>query len=334
MNLRAAVIGCGWIGSEVADDPLADGVQSHAGAYAACEGATLVGVCDADALRAARAALRWGLVSGHSSIRDLVRETRPEIVSVCTPDATHAEVIGELLGCSGIRAIIAEKPLASDAESAAGLVAAAHRAGVVLAVNYSRRFAHSHVAIRERIASGELGSVQAVLGAYGKGVAHNGTHWFDLARWLVGEIETVTAWEAAGDPTRGGDPNCHVRIEFADGAQGYLTALDERHYTIFEMDVIGSRARVSLRGSGEDITWCDVLPSARYSGYLMLASPTRMVSGFRDVALHLVDDVIDALRGHRAPQCTGADGVAALAVVDAIHRSLAGGGGCEVVKRI
>jgi predicted dehydrogenase len=333
MSLRAAVIGCGWIGSEVASDPLSDGVQSHAGAYAACDGTSLVGVCDTDPVRAGQAARRWGMACGYTSLGDMLHDTEPQIASVCTPDATHAGVIQQLLQCPGIRAVIAEKPLAADAAAAAALVTAAHRAGVLLAVNYSRRYAPSHAALRERIVTGELGVVQAVNGTYGKGVAHNGTHWFDLARWLVGEIESVTAWPAAGGRVRE-DPDCHVRLQFAGGANGFLTVLDEQHYTIFEMDIIGSRARVSIGRSGEDIAWSEVRPSDRYSGYRMLAPPVRMAGGFRDVALHLVNDVNGALRERRAPRCTGADGVAALVVVDAIRRSLAGAGTCEVVERI
>ena len=71
---RAAVIGCGWIGTGVADDPKADGIQAHAAAYAACADTALAGVCDVDAARAAHAARRFGLAHGFCDVAALLAE--------------------------------------------------------------------------------------------------------------------------------------------------------------------------------------------------------------------------------------------------------------------
>lgn len=328
-KLRAAVIGCGWIGSEVADDPRADGIQAHAAAYASCGDTQLIGVCDADPMRAERAARRWGLPRGARDVGELLAEARPQIVSVCTPDATHAKVLRAVLNSPDIRAVVAEKPLALDLAEARTLVNLANKRGVTLAVNYTRRFAASHIEAQRRIGAGAIGRVVAVQGLYTKGIIHNGSHWFDLARWLIGEITRLHAWQSPTD-RECFDPTCHVRMTFAGGQTGVLLGLDEERFTVFEMDVIGTEGRLRIADSGMRLEWFAVAASPHYTGYQTLQSRGETVTGFRDVALRMVEDVVAALRNGTRPQCNGEDAVAALAASDAARRSLALGIECTV----
>jgi len=328
-KLRAAVIGCGWIGSDVADDSRAEGIQAHAAAYTSCADTQLVGVCDADPVRAERAARRWGLNCGARDVAELLAEARPQIVSVCTPDATHGKVLREVLNSPDIRAVVAEKPLALDLAEARSLVNLANKRGVTLAVNYTRRFAASHIEAQRRIRAGAIGRVVAVQGLYTKGIIHNGSHWFDLARWLVGEITRIEAWQSPIDPECF-DPTCHVHMSFADGQTGVLLGLDDGCFTVFEMDVIGTEGRLRIADSGMRFEWFSVAASPHYSGYRTLLLGGDTVTGFRDVALRMVEDVVAALRNGTQPRCTGEDAVAALAASDAARRSLALGVECTV----
>lgn len=326
---RAAVIGCGWIGSGVADDPRADGIQGHAAAYAACQNTELVGVCDTDPARAEAAARRWGLHRGSCSVAELLAGARPQIVSVCTPDATHASVLREVIGGADIRAIVVEKPLALDPAAARSMVELAKSRGITLAVNHSRRFAPSHIEAHRRLVAGDIGRVVAVNGLYTKGILHNGTHWFDLARWLVGRITRVQSWPGPTDPGRP-DPTCHVRLSFGDGQTGFLLGLDEERYTIFEMDIMGTLGRLQISDSGMRLAWYSVADSPYFSGYRTLQSPRVEAAGFKDIALRMVEDVVASVRQGIEPRCSGEDGAAALAVADAARRSLAMGVECAV----
>ncbi|HLM69345.1 MAG TPA: hypothetical protein VK358_17530, partial [Longimicrobium sp.] len=59
---RAALVGCGMIGSRFADDPRMRGdVFTHAEAYTRSERTELVAVCDAGAEAAAGCGARWGV---------------------------------------------------------------------------------------------------------------------------------------------------------------------------------------------------------------------------------------------------------------------------------
>ncbi len=326
---RAAVIGCGWIASDVADDPRADGIQAHAAAFECCRDTQLVAVCDKDSVRAERAARRWKLARGMTDISAMLALSRPQIVSICTPDSTHAAILREVMDSPDVRAVIVEKPLAVHLVEARALVHMATQRGITIAVNYSRRFSASHIDAQRRIAAGEIGVIVAVLGSYTKGVLHNGTHWFDLARWLVGDIKSVQALggNVGLDPT---DPTCHVRMTFAGGQIGFLFGLDEKRFSIFEMEIVGTAGRLRIGESGMRFTWFVVGPSPYYSGYQSLVALPDEAGGFRDVALHMVQNVVEAMQAGTAPRCGAVEGIAALAVADAARRSLATGTECTV----
>ncbi|HLY08074.1 MAG TPA: Gfo/Idh/MocA family oxidoreductase, partial [Planctomycetota bacterium] len=78
MGYRAVLIGCGRMGSDMADDPRIQGITTHAASYRACSRTDLVAVCDADPNRAARCAERWKVPSVYSNLPDLLSQQRPE----------------------------------------------------------------------------------------------------------------------------------------------------------------------------------------------------------------------------------------------------------------
>ncbi len=321
---RAAVLGCGRIGSLVAADRAALGIYSHTEAYAACPGTELVAVGDSDAGRLAACAEQWGVPARYRSAEALLAEAAVEIVSICTPDATHFALASAALDAPATRAILLEKPLALALEDARTLVARARERGVVLAVNYSRRYAASHAALRDALVTGALGRVQTVAGFYTKGVIHNGTHWFDLARFLVGEVTRVSAFGGPADAVS--DPTLDVRLEFASGATAWLQGCDAGAFAIFEMDVVGTAGRVRLVDSGHAFESFRVADSPHYAGYRALARSPGITGGLRDVALHAVEDIVACLdQPGRVPRCSGDDALAALRIALAACESAESG---------
>src|SRR6476469_5986815 len=110
---RAAVIGCGKIGSELSVDPFLKGdVFTHAEAYTRCAKTELVALCDSDPAKLGVAAKLWGTGATYSSAADLVAKEKLDVLSICTPTATHGEVLRSVLDSSNPpRAILCEKPL-------------------------------------------------------------------------------------------------------------------------------------------------------------------------------------------------------------------------------
>ena len=314
MPLRAALIGCGRIGSLMADDPLLAGdVFTHAEAYVRSPATELVAVCDANPALAQACAARWNVPVAFDSPARLVAVTRPEIVSICTPDHSHHAVVRQLIEQSdSIRAILCEKPLAMTLADGEELVRLADAHGIVLAVLYMRRHAGNLAALRAWLAGGALGRITAVNGSYTKGTLHNGSHWFDLLRMLAGEVAWVEAFDSLGE--QGDDPTLDVLLGLAGGGLATLRAAPRECFTVFEMELLLERGRVRITDSGHAITVERAVPSPRYSGYVELTLEPHDFGHRRDQMLYAVEDLAAALTLGRDPACTGRDGVAALRI--------------------
>jgi predicted dehydrogenase len=325
MTFRAAVIGCGKIGSGFADDPALGGdVYTHAEAYVRSSATEMVAVCDRDPQLANDCARRWGIAASFTDSTELLDQAQPEIVSICTPDETHFELARMALQAPSVRAILCEKPLATTVEQGEELI---RLTGTTVAVAYVRRYADNLRALRRLLAEGSLGPIRAVSGWYGKGLLHNGSHWFDLLRMLAGEVEWVEAADRLGEG--GGDPSLDVTIGLASGAVATLRATNSSNYSIFEMDLLTESGRVAIRDSGHCIELFRAQPSERYSGYTELVREPHEFGDMRDTMLHAVDDLAEALRDGRPPLCTAEDGLAALRIAMAARKSAAENG-CRV----
>ena len=323
MIYRAAIIGCGWIGSEFNADANAPGVYSHAAAYAACPDTALVAVCDANPDRVARCGQRWHVAAQYHDADRLLAEQRPDLVSICTPDDTHYDLVRAAITAPGVRAVLAEKPLALTVDQAIDLAGLAQKNDILLAVNYSRRYADSHIRIQELLRAGGIGQVQTVNGFYTKGVLHNGTHWFDLARLLVGEVGRVWGVDVRKDGRP--DPTLDVFLELQCGATAYLHGCNEKAFSVFEMDLLGTRGRIRITESGESIETYTVVDDTQYAGYRTLTLTNRTAAGLHNVLLHAVEDLVASVTRGRPPLCTAWDGVEALRIAAAARESARSG---------
>lgn len=307
---RAAVIGCGWIGAGEAVNRDIVGVQSHAEAYATHPRTRLSAVVDASPASAERAASRWQSENCFDAPLEMLQAVQPEIVSICTPDALHATSIMMVLeNCPSLRAILAEKPLALTVVEGRRVREAAEERGVVLAVNYSRRYCPAYARLRSEIAGGTLGDIQQVHGFYGKGLVHNGTHWIDLLRFLCGEIESLKTLEMeASQPDTPG-----ISLLLKSGATAILQPCNPGAFTLFEMDILATQGRVRMLAGGLTMERHQVTDSPYFAGYRELVKQGEQEHCMTNAIVHAVDDVIACLdQPGRRPACTAADAITAL----------------------
>jgi myo-inositol 2-dehydrogenase / D-chiro-inositol 1-dehydrogenase len=205
---------------------------------------------------AAREALRDSGFRVHATLADLLATRRPDGVLVAAPTDRHAHVAHAALA-AGVP-VLCEKPagLTWQEVEETGRVAADHR--VAFQVAYWRRFVPSLVALRERVAAGELGQVLHVVCAQWDGApppaqfrrssggafVDMGVHEFDVVRWLTGQ--TVISVAAVQTPAL--DPRARPDADNAQallGLSGGTTAAVSlgRHYPggdLVTIEVFGS----------------------------------------------------------------------------------------------
>jgi predicted dehydrogenase len=260
-TLGVAVVGFGWMG------------RVHTQAYARVGHhfpqlpvrPELIAVADEVPGRAEEAADQYGFVSATRDWREVAADPRVRAVSITAPNFLHRE-IGVAMAGAG-KHIWIEKPVGLTAADARAVAEAAAKAGVRGTVGFNYRNAPAVAAAREMVAAGEIGTVTHVRirlfsdyaahpeGALtwryerergGSGVLGDlASHGVDLARHLLGEIDSLAADTAVFVPERarpagataghtraaGGElgpvenddyVNCLLR--FASGARGVLEA--------------------------------------------------------------------------------------------------------------
>lgn len=120
------------------------------------------------------------------SYEELLAASDVDAVVLATPHSLHEAQI--IAAAAAGKHIHVEKPMTLDRAGADRAVAAARKAGVVLAVGYCRRFHPSIVEVRRRLADGRLGSVVSMVAQ----------HTTSTAQFIAPENWRATPEEAPG----------------------------------------------------------------------------------------------------------------------------------------
>lgn len=300
--IRAAVIGAGAIGAGL-DQPGTAAPLTHAGGYRA-SGFELVLLIDPDE-GARRAAKRWGCAVA-ADIGAIEKGKCPDVISVATPTSVRAASLRQILELQP-RAVVAEKPLAETASEAESITHAYRAAGVPLLVNYSRRFTSVWEGLRGS-------SAMSATIRYAKGVRHNGTHAIDLCRMIFGECLEARPLARKNDHWSD-DPTVSAFLSFERCPEVFLQALDERAFTLFEVDIVAPAWRLIVDSDGRRARRFELRDATGLPPGKRLTEVATEDTGAASAMLNLMQNVRDVLGG-AAPLCCGEDAVAAQRVAE------------------
>jgi predicted dehydrogenase len=124
-------------------------------------------ICGRDSSMVAAAADRLGWDGYTTDWRDLITRDDIDVVDVCTPGDSHAEITIAALAAG--KHVLCEKPLANTVDEARAMVAAADRAraaGVRSMCGFNYRRVPAVAMMRQLVAAGRIGTVRHVRAAY------------------------------------------------------------------------------------------------------------------------------------------------------------------------
>ncbi len=170
--------------------------------------APVAAICDLMPERAQQLADQYGIPRVYSDWREMLEQERPDIVSVCLPNALHRELTLAALA-SGAH-VLCEKPLATSVAEAHEMFEAARKHGRLLMAAQHLRFQAEAWAIKRVIDGGALGEIYHAEATYMRrlgiptwGAFHQkaasmggalfdiGVHILDQAMWLIGNPRPV-----------------------------------------------------------------------------------------------------------------------------------------------
>ena len=209
----------------------------------------------------AAAAQRYGYERWTTDWRDVVADERVGLFDNGGPNALHAEPT--IAAAEAGKHVLCEKPLGRKADESYEIWRRVAATGVKHLCGFNYRFVPSVRLARGLVEEGALGEIRHFRGRYlqdwgddprldtwrfhpdeaGFGALGDlGTHLIDLARFLVGEIESVSGLVRTFVPGRRVDDALETAVEFESGAVGTIeaTRLALGRRNAFQWEINGS----------------------------------------------------------------------------------------------
>ncbi len=347
-ELRYAVIGMGGV------------AHFHLNQISVLPGVAVVGLCDPTDPQGWRVPAAQAGVPRFQDAEKMLRETKPDLVSICTPNKFHHALT--LLALRHGAHVACEKPMAMTVAEAEAMEAARAAAGRLGGINFSYRNNAAFRFARELIAAGELGRVlrvntvylQSFLGAEatpyswrndltlaGFGALGDlGVHMIDGVRFVTGlDYQRVvglaqTLIPEKTDATGGRHPvttdtNAAFLAELTGGVVGVFetTQVAPGYGNFFRIEVSGERGTLAVHSDHPEEIWLRAGATlTRYATWHtdlpLQRLPTDFVSRGTPPS---PGAIVPAIRGEKIDFPTFADGLKAQRVLGALLDSMKSG---------
>ncbi|MDQ0390541.1 Gfo/Idh/MocA family protein [Labrys monachus] len=328
-DLRGALIGCGFFAVN----------QLHA--WRDLPGASIVALCDRDPARLALVGDQFGIASRYADAAEMLAGEKLDFVDIATTVPSHRPLV-ELVARHRLP-VICQKPFALSIADARAMVAACAEAGVPLMVHENFRWQSPIQAVKAEIDGGAIGKPFWARVSYRSGydifsgqpylatgerfiIEDLGIHTLDIARFLFGEVRSLTARTTRVNPAIKGEDVATMLLDHAGGLTSivdcsYATRLPVEPFpeTLIEIDGaegtlrLGQSYRMVVNGR-DGLRERDLSPP-------LLPWATRPWHNVQESVLAIQRHWIECLRGGAEPATSGRDNVATFALVDAAYES-------------
>lgn len=260
-----AVVGCGFFAQN----------HLHAWKDLAPKGGDLVAVCDVDPAKARAAAEKFGVAHWYTDAETMFRERKLHLVDIVTRVETHRTLVDRAIR-HRVPTIV-QKPFGPDLASCKAMADAATAAGVFLAVHENFRFQAPMRRMAELLRQGAIGQPSWARVSFRTGydiykgqpylareerfvIMDLGVHVLDVARFLLGEVEHLSAELQRRNPNVRGEDTATMLLKHRSGAVSMVEctyesrrAPDTFPETLIEIE--GSKGAIILKpGSILEVT--------------------------------------------------------------------------------
>lgn len=339
--------------------------------------------CGRNETQLAQFAQRWGWQRTETDWKKMVESDDVDIVDICSPQATHYEIA--MAAMKAGKHVFCEKPLAVNVEQAAELWEVAQTSGITHYVNHNYRRCPAVRLAKRLIDEGRIGRIFHWRGAYLQSwivdpnfpltwhlraeIAGSGpqgdlnSHSVDLARYLVGDIKSVTGMtanfiterplpdEAASGTFVGGtsgkgmgkvtvEDAAFMLVEFENGALGsfeatrfapgrknynYFEIYGEKGSLIFDLERMNELQYFSSVDPDYAQGFRTILATEGCHDYMAAWWPAGHIIGYEHEFVHAVVDFVDAVNKKTRIRPDFYDGMMGLKVLEAGLESAAMG---------
>lgn len=328
---RLGIIGCGFF------------AQNHLHSWKDLhdQGADIVAVCDVDRAKAEAAAESFDIPRWHDDPARMFEEEDLDIVDIVTQVKSHKTLV-EMAIDSGVAAIV-QKPFGNDLSECREMVALADRKSIFLAVHENFRFQHPSRLVSEIVRRGDIGEPNWARISFRTGydiyrgqpylmeeerfvIADLGVHVLDLARFILGEVDHLSAELQKRNPKVRGEDTATMMLRHVSGAVSVVECTYETHaipdpFPATALEVEGTRGVVRLRG--------DLQIELTSDGEAMRIDADIPVLPWAERPWHVVQEsvfrtcehILQAFRDGRPADVAGSDNIRTYALCEAAYAS-------------
>jgi predicted dehydrogenase len=327
--LRVGVIGCGFF------------ARNHLAAWDAMDGVTLAAVCDLDPAKARSAASDFGAGLVYTDAAAMLDEADLDFVDIATQMDSHAFLVG--LAVDRRIPTIVQKPLAPTWEASVAIVEQARAAGVPLMVHENTRFQTPVRRAAEVLHSGRLGtlnwarvSFRTGHDIYGKqpylAEAENfvlldlGVHMLDVARYLMGEVESLYCQTRTVKQGIRGEDMATTMLRHESGATSvvecsYASPIHPDPFPEMILHIEGSKGSLDLTSPYRMTVFADGKAERIDVEPAMFPWSEKPWHGAQESVVQIQRHWVDCLRAGRTPETSGEDSLKTYGLVFGAYRS-------------
>jgi len=323
-SLRAAIVGCGLIGSRRARS---------------LSGATLVACADLDSKRATALAETVEGCAAFTDWHEMVTQIECDLVIVATRHDTLAEITKTAVERG--RHVLVEKPASRLTAEIEPVIVAAEHVGVRVRVGFNHRFHRAVRKARELVDAGAIGELMFIRGLYGHGgrigydrewradpkltgggeLIDQGSHLIDLARWFLGDFATVQGFADTFFWNMPVDDNGFMLLRTTDRRAAFLHASCTEWKNTFSFEIYGKLGKIHITGLGgsygvERLAFYRMLPEMGPPETTIWEYPMADDSWAVEFA-----EFIEDIRLARTPTAGLQDAIAVLRVIEQIYKA-------------
>lgn len=321
-------MGFGKIAQGYSQDPVMAKIMrytTHAQVLKAHDSIEWISVVDPSQQARESALSQWEIKKTFSSPAEHSEREEIELLVLATPPGERMEA---LKAFPALKAVIMEKPLAPDIESARALIEYCRQRNILVQVNLLRRADSLTRSLAQGGIEAYTGRIRAVFGLFGNGLKNNGLHMIDVVRLVLGDIYSARA--LAGSPISESPMPGDLGLPFALTVKQAdrlipvsFAPVPFDKYRENGMQFFGERGRLDYWHGGLTISACPLAPSRLGGGEMELAhdKPGLIQSTMGEALYNMYSNLVAAIESGKTLYSTGDSALASTAVVEAIMRS-------------
>lgn len=317
-RVRVAIIGAGGWGAQ------------HARVFSARNDVELCAIVGRTPEKTQARATQFG-TRAYIDIAQMLRDERPDLVSVCLPNQEHFAPTMQVIE-AGV-ALFVEKPLVFSLDEADELLRAANERNLFFGINFNHRYARPAMLAREAIEAGRLGTLTFATWRFGgegssdhphANLIETQCHGFDLLEYLCGPIASImaqmTSFEGRGHNTMA------LALGFQSGAVGAMLGSYDSSYSYPNTQMVeinGTRGRIAMEDTVRHYSFHEAgseIGQSWQAGYF-----NDFDREFHRTFDRHTDAVLEAFKNGEAPPVPASCGHRALALAHAAIESFESG---------